>query len=230
MKDFGIFVPSLGRPHSIERLRDTMASTCRGDTHLIVGLNEEDPRRGEYPPGIEYVVRPGIRGVVAWLNELAVPRAGDFRFIGALGDDHVPKTVGWDLRMAGALGKTPFAFGNDLYPRTPGELPTHIFTRSEVVRALGYLGVPRFRHMYVDAGWKRWGEAIGITYLDDVIIEHLHYTVGKSPVDATYAASAPLMGPDEVAYRAYCADPDGLEADIGRIKAVLLWAHPPMTC
>lgn len=221
MRDLGVFTPSLGRPHGIVRLRDAMAATCRGDTHLVVGLDEDDPRRGEYPPGIEYVVRPDLHGVVAWLNELAVPRTGEYRFIGHLGDDFLPHTEGWDVRMMEALEKTPFAFGNDLYPRTPGELPTNIFTRSEVVRALRHFGPPAIRHMYADAIWMDWGRAVGITYLDDVILEHLHYTVGKSPVDATYAASAPLMGPDEVAYRAYCADPDGLEADIRKIKGVL---------
>ena len=95
--------------------------------------------------------------------------------------------------MMEALGKTPFAFGNDLYPRTPGELPCHIFTRSEVVKALGYLGAPCLRHMWVDVAWKQWGKACGITYLHDVIIEHLHFTNGKSQPDASYAASSALM-------------------------------------
>jgi len=221
MKDLAILVPSRARPGSVRRFWDAMGTTCRGDTHLIVGLDDDDQAGYERIPGVEYAVRPGLRHVVVWFNELAVPAADEYRFIGALGDDFLPGTAGWDVRMMEALEVTPFAFGNDLSPRIPGEFPTHIFTRGEVVRALGYLAVPAVKHMYCDAAWQQWGRACGITYLHDAILEHLHYSVGKSPVDATYAASAPLMGPDEAAYRAYCADPDGLEADVRKIKAVL---------
>jgi len=222
LKDLGLLVPSYIRPDSIVQLRDVMAATCRGDTTLIVGLNEDDPTRDQYPEGVHYEVRSGLRFVVAWLNELAVPAADEFRFVGHMGDDFRPRAEGWDVSMMEALGKTPFAFGNDLYPRTPGELPCHIFTRGEVVKALGYLAVPSMKHMWADVAWRDWGRAVGITYLHDVIIEHLHFTNGKSQPDASYAASSALMQADEAAYRAYCADPQGLAADIGKIAAVAL--------
>ena len=222
MRDLAVLVPSFCRPDSIKRLRRAMDATCRGDTALIVGLNEDDPARDQYPEGVHYEIRSGLRFAVEWFNELAVPAADEYRFIGALGDDFLPGTEGWDARMMEALGRTPFAFGNDLYPREPGSLPCHIFTRSEVVKALGYLGPPCFRHTWVDVAWQQWGRACGITYLHDVIIEHLHFTNGKAPVDASYAASSALMPDDEAAYKAYCADPQGLAADIGKIAGVAL--------
>ena len=227
MRDLAVLVPSRGRPASIARLWAAMQATCRGDTTLIVGLDDDDEGNYERIPGVKYEVRSGLRFLVVWLNELAVPAAEEYRFIGSLGDDFRPRTVGWDVRIMEALEKTAFAFGNDLAPREPGSLCTHVFCRSEIIGALGYFGPPVFSHMYVDAAWMEWGKAVGITYLHDVTIEHLHYTVGKSPVDATYAASAPLMGPDEVAFRAYCDDPAGLAADIDKIKAVLLWRYRP---
>jgi len=222
VNDLLLAVPSRMRPHNIERLRDAMAATCRGDTHLLVGLDDDDPARDQYPEGVGYVVRSGLRYVVPWVNELAVPRTGEYRFIGHVNDDNVPKTVGWDVQIMEALEKTPFAFGNDLYPRTPGELCCHVFMRSEVVRALRYFGPPCLRHMWVDVTWMQWGKACGITYLHDVIIEHCHYTNGKALVDDSYRASTALMAVDEAAYNAYCADPEGLAADIGKIAAVTL--------
>ena len=218
VKDLLVAVPSRGRPQSIARLWDAMQATCLGDTHLLVGLDDDDEGGYERIPDVEYEVRAGLRGVVAWFNELAVPRTGQYRFTGALGDDFVPSTPGWDVRVMEALGKTPFAYGNEMYPgRAPGESCCHIFCRSEVISALGYLGPPAFRHMYVDNIWVQWGAAAGITYLNEVIIEHRHPSAGKAQADATYQASAALMGPDEAAWRVYCGDPDGLAADIAKL-------------
>ena len=221
MNDLLVIVPSRGRPDSIRRLRDAMDATCKGDTELLVGCDDDDPSLGEYPEGPEYDVNTGLRGVVAHFNALSAPRTGDYRFMGALGDDFVPRTEGWDVAVMEALEKTPFAYGDERFPgRAPGESVCHIFTRSEVVSALGYLGPPVFRHMFVDNAWKAWGEACGTTFLDGVVIEHLHPAAGKAPQDETYTRTAPFMGPDRQAWDAYQAG--GLVADIGKIRACLL--------
>ena len=216
MRDLLLAVPSRGRPQSIARLWEAMSATCRADTRLLVGLDEDDPWREGYPEGPEYEVRAGLRQVVAWSNALAVPRTGDYRAIGAIGDDNLPRTDGWDVRILEALESAPFAFGNDLYPsRPPGSLCCHVFCRSEVIKTLGYFGPPVIRHMYVDPVWMAWGTATGITFLPDVILEHLHYTAGKSPVDESYALSTSLIPSDLGNYHAYCRD--DLNADIRKL-------------
>jgi hypothetical protein len=221
VKDLLVAVPSRGRPQNIARLYEAMQVTCRADTQLLVGLDDDDPAGEYYPTGPDYEVRGGLRQVVAWLNALVVPRTGDYRAVGHIGDDNLPRTPGWDVKMLEALEKTPFAFGNDLYPREPGSLCCHLFCRSNVVDALGYLGYPKLKHMFVDPIWMEWGKAAGITYLHEVIIEHMHYTVGKAVLDTTYAqASAPWLK-DEAVYNAYLTDPAGLAADVARIVTVL---------
>jgi hypothetical protein len=213
-----------------------MQATCRGETDLVLGLDEDDPQLLNYSmvgldedsdeltggPAVE--IRADLHQVVAWINELAVPRAQDYRAIGTIGDDNVPKTIGWDVRIMEALQATPFAFGNDLYPfRPPGELCCHVFMRSEIVAALGYFGPPRFASMYVDNAWMAWGNAAGITYLDDVIMEHLHHTAGKSEYDQTYAASLNYMSSGAAVFAGYCADAAGLAADLATIRTVAPW-------
>lgn len=216
--DLLVVVPSRGRPHNIARLREAMGQTCRGDTTLLVGLDADDPALPGYAPGA-CAVRGGLRQAVAWINELAVPRAGSYRFTGHIGDDNVPRTVGWDVRIMEALGKTPFAFANDLYPlRAPGSLACHIFCRSAVVRALGYLGPPMLRHQYVDNAWTAWGQATGITFLEDVIIEHMHWGAGKASTDDSYRESAACLQEDAANFAAYCSDPEGLARDIRKIR------------
>jgi hypothetical protein len=227
VKDLLVAVPTRGRPAGLQRLQDAMAATCRADTHFLAGVDDDDRCLTTYLgiPGPEFTVLSGLRGVVACLNAMVMPRLHEYRYVGALGDDWVPRTEGWDTAIIQALESAPFAFANDLYPREPGTFPTHLFARSEVIAALGFVGPPVFRHMFVDAAWQAWGRACGIAYLDDVVIEHLHPTAlspsgaGKAPMDETYAAANACWPDDEAAWHAYLAD--GLAADVAKIRNVL---------
>lgn len=203
-------IPSRGRPQNIERLLHAMAATCEGQTDLVVGLDEDDPTINSYPDDlapfpVTYVVKPDLHKVTAWCNTLAVAGADGYKYIGHFGDDNLPQTQGWDVQMMQALERTPFAFGNDLYPsRQPGTLSCHIFMLSEVVRTLGYFGPPEIAHMYVDVAWYAWGQACGITYLHDVNLEHLHYSSGRAAMDDTYSTSYGGTGTDLQNWHAYC--------------------------
>lgn len=219
-RDLLIVVPSRGRPQSVRRLHEAMLATCQGDTTLAVGLDDDDEENYERIPGVRYEARCSLRGFTAWANELAVPAAGEYRYIGALGDDCVPETPGWDLRIMEALNRQPFAYANDLYPLRPqGTQVTHVFTRSEVVRALGYIGVPALAHMYVDDAWGAWGAACGIEYLGDVIIEHLHHSSGKAPADETYRRAEETWAQCQAAFAEYCRGQ--LAEDVRKIREVL---------
>jgi hypothetical protein len=48
MGDLAVLVPSRERPHNIARLIEAMDKTCRGDTTLIVGVDEDEPHLDEY--------------------------------------------------------------------------------------------------------------------------------------------------------------------------------------
>jgi hypothetical protein len=78
MGDLAVLVPSRERPHNIARLIEAMDKTCRGDTTLIVGVDEDDPHLDEYRAfnECEVEVRPGLRHrLVRWLNLLAPVRS-----------------------------------------------------------------------------------------------------------------------------------------------------------
>lgn len=219
MGELAVIVPSRGRPQNIARLHEAMNRTCRGQTDLIVGVDDDDPHLDDYRTftGGTVVIRPGLKGrLVQWLNELAVPKARTHRFVGHIGDDNVPHTVGWDVRIMESLERNLFCFGDDLDPGRPaGSLSIHVFMQSEVIKRLGYMGPPSIRHMYVDPVWFAWGNATSIEFLPDVVIEHLHYTIsGKALEDESYRASTGLIPTDCANYNQYCDDPCGLNADI----------------
>jgi hypothetical protein len=126
-----------------------MRQTCRGDTRLLVSLDYDDPAYGDYPAGPMRQTLSGVRGVVGHFNAAAEGFGRDFKFIGALGDDFLPGTDAWDAEIMEALNDTPFAYGNECFPgRVPGESVCHIFMRSSVAKALGYVAVPTMKHMY----------------------------------------------------------------------------------
>lgn len=224
MSDLALLVPSRGRPHNIARLIEAMDTTCRGGTTLVVGVDDDDPSVDDYLgfTSCSVVVKSGLWGkLVSWLNVLALERCASYRFIGHIGDDNVPRTVGWDVRIMESLERNMFCFGNDLDPgRDPGSLSIHIFMRSEVVKQLGYMGPPSIQHMYVDPVWYAWGKATSIEFLDDVVLEHMHYSLGRSPMDESYQHSTGLIPTDCTNYNDYCEDPDGMNADIRKLGGV----------
>ena len=214
----GMLIPSRGRPGNIARLWQSMQDTCTGDTELLVGLDENDPSRSEYPPGPRYFTSNVLRFVTAWVNYLAVETLDEFDCVGHFGDDNTCDTKGWDERICDSLTRQPFAFANDLYPRTPGSLSCHVFMRSDVVRVLGYAGPPEISHMYVDVAWMAWCVSCGYEYLDDVRLPHHHYTMGASH-DQTYADSYAQTGVNLQAWHAYSrrSGEGGLNDDIYKL-------------
>lgn len=217
MKDLIVVTPSRGRPQNAERLWQAMQDTCRADTELVIGLDEDEPSSELYPRGPRYVTRDGLqRKVVEWINALAMPRLRNCTAIGHFGDDCVPRTDGWDERILEALETAPFAFGNDLsIERAAGSLCTHLFMRSATCKTLGYFGPPQIQHMWVDLAWMAWGEVAGMAYLDDVVIEHMHFLERKADLDWSYQLSRSLVDDDLRHLWGYVRD--GLNPDLEKL-------------
>jgi len=224
MVDLAVLVPSRGRPGNIERLLDAMDKTCRADTRLVVGVDRDDPMLEEYEKlRWRCDLNLGDARLVEWLNILSTFWATAAPYLGHIGDDNVPVTVGWDVNIIESLerqGEIGFCFGNDLDPgRDPGALSIHIFMTSEVVRRLGYFGPPQIQHMYVDPVWFAWGKSTSIEFLQDTVIEHWHYSFdSRSPKDESYEASTGLIPADCANYNAYCEK--GLNADIEKLGGI----------
>jgi hypothetical protein len=138
-----------------------------------------------------------------------------------MGDDHRPRHIGWDESYLEALRERPgMVYGNDLIQGA--HLPTQIAMSASVVRALGHMAPPTLTHLYVDNYWLALGRAAGcITYLPDVVIEHMHPVAGKAAVDEGYSrVNAPEMYErDSAAFADYLRDNLAREVDL--VKAAL---------
>jgi hypothetical protein len=75
---------------------------------------------------------------------------------------------------------------------------------SEIIKALGFMAPPVLKHLYMDNFWLDLGKGINsIHYFEDVVLEHLHPLLEKSPVDKVYLDSWGLVDHDKNAYENY---------------------------
>lgn len=129
--------------------------------------------------------------------------------VASFGDDHRPRTSAWDSRYMEVLHElgTGIVYGDDKLQGAA--LPTQVAMTSDIVRTLGHMAPPDLHHLYIDNYWLDLGNTAGcIRYLPDVVVEHMHYSVGKSPADEGYhrVNSRESYEHDHAAYRAYVAD------------------------
>lgn len=205
-RDLLIVVPTRGRPESVRRLIDAVEQTATENTDLIFGVDNDDQATIDLVKSQQVLWQIGPRkGMAEWTNELVQPLLNNYTAFASLGDDHVPRTPGWDKTLLEAISKhggIGISYGNDLIM---GErLPTAPVVSWEIIVALGWMCAPGLSHMCVDNVIKDIGMGAGcLTYCPDVIIEHLHWCAGKAVADPTYldAGIFSTDHPDWIAYQ-----------------------------
>lgn len=227
MDDLLVIIPTRGRPESIPSILQSWKDTG-ATADLLFAVDDDDPQLDAYlahrddgNPGVIWHVGPRLR-LCGTLNAVAVEQAKRYRFLAFLGDDHRPRTAGFDERLRICLSGGPgIVYGNDLLM---GKLmPTAVAMTSDIVTTLGYMAPPALVHLCLDLVWLEWGNGMGrITYLEDVVIEHMHPAVGKAALDQGYEEcnSPAQVTADATAYYDY-RDNGALEADLAKLKALI---------
>lgn len=206
MADLIVITPSRGRPAQLAELTEAVRRTTDGRAEVFGLVDLDDPQREAYknlvtpagpapyaPLRILFGPRQSLSGWtnLAARNALASSVVPPPRYLASLGDDHRPRTHGWDLKLIEAIEALPgpgFAYGRDLLQDK--NMPTAWVASAEVVRALGWMMLPTCAHMYVDNAILTLGTETGrIAYRPDVIIEHLHPHAHKAEWDASYIES-----------------------------------------
>jgi len=226
MADLVVVVPSRGRPGAAQALIQHFKNTCTADTLLAIAVDDDDPMRSEYLD-----IADGVRSGVLFqpthsmgesLNRAAVLYAGHHSAVGFMGDDHMPRTVGWDQFYIDALREmgTGIVYGNDLLQGS--RLPTQCAMTSNIISTLGYMAPPELIHLWLDNTWLRWGKAIGrLRYLPDVIVEHRHPLAGKAAWDENYERvnRGEIPEKDAAAFEEYMRT--RFDSDVAKLKALL---------
>lgn len=195
-------VPSRGRPGNVERLVQRCALTCQGDTRLHFAFDDDDEHLEasiKATGGHRYTVGPRDT-LTGWTNALA-KRHKDADALGSIGDDMVPVTHGWDVRLLEALpAGGGFAYPND---KRRTDIPEAVLISAPIIAALGWMALPTSTHWYIDNTWRDLGMGGRcLAYCDQVIVEHRHpMTRGGDPPDRTYDDAAEHFNSDLAAYQ-----------------------------
>ncbi|MGW3427936.1 glycosyltransferase family 2 protein [Streptomyces melanosporofaciens] len=229
--DLLAIIPTRGRPGSVPAIVQAWDDTG-ATADLLFAVDTDDPELAAYKAhAAELKQDPRVRftfgkrrRLCGTLNQQAVKAAKTYQFLAFLGDDHRPRPADrpWDERFRECLSGGPgIVYGNDLLM---GErMPTAVAMTSDIVRTLGYMCPTNLVHLCVDLCWLDWGRGMErITYLPDVVIEHLHPAAGKAVVDQGYeeANSSEQVTSDSAAYYDY-RDGGGLEADLEKLRKLV---------
>ena len=218
-----VLCPSRGRPDSAIAVNKSFVETIDMDldTHLYFVVDSDDPTLDDYPRDTTISIEPQEKGMGPALNEGLRRFLGDYDMYGFIGDDHRFRTPGWNAKILDANEHDPgIYFANDGVRR---DLPTQWFVDGPMVESLGWLALPNCKHFYLDDAWREIGCRLGVLrYMDDILIEHLHYSYGKSPMDATYERNIDNWegGEDQRAYEEW-RNGDGFETTIDLASGVL---------
>lgn len=226
--DLLVIIPTRGRPQAVPELVQAWDDTG-ATADLLFAVDTDDPELAAYKKHAAALKGDGRirftfgkrRRLVGTLNQQAVKAARSYRFLAFMGDDHRPRPAAmpWDARIRECLSGGPgIVYGNDLLQ---GEkMATAVAMTSDIVETLGWMVPDCLVHLCADLVWVEWGRGMGrITYLGDMVIEHLHPANGKAILDQGYeeANSPEQVSADSAAYYDY-RDNGGLEADLAKLR------------
>lgn len=225
-----VITPTRGRPDNFARMVKFCQEMSASGVDVYAGVDEDDPKIWNY-----HQVRPQFghvkifvgprKTLSAWTNELAmqaIENVGtDCVYLVSMGDDHVVRSSFWDIKMQSILKMLPgpgFVYGDDLM--NGSGLCTCWMASAQAVDALGWMMLPRLKHMYVDNAIMELGEAANrLTYISNLTIEHLHPAIKKSELDSTYLEAEDNYVPDLEQFRMWRSSPDFVR-DVEKLKSI----------
>lgn len=132
----------------------------------------------------------GLQGSLQWCLE----RFPDASQYGWLADDTRPRTRGWDTSLERAAGGWNLAYAKDLWMsedpiglealRAGRDLSSGLCWGGDLIRTVGWWALPQVKQAGIDTAWTEITRPFALhRYLEDIVVEHLHYKAGKRPKD-----------------------------------------------
>lgn len=172
-----VICPTRERIKKCKTMLNSFLDKNNGYCDIIFGIDEDDPNLEEYKTlfsdDIPYVIQPQM--YTTQIFNKIFELLPHYRMYHQTNDDFVYETSGFDeiILSYSADCKTGIYYGNDLFH---GEaLGTAPFITGDIVRALGWLQMPRIHYICNDLVYKEIGEALDIYhYINEVVIKHNH--------------------------------------------------------
>lgn len=200
-----LLCPTRERPDRLKMMARSAfrTATDRGSIELLVYVDQDDPRLADYRQ-LAGDLKQELGDVRLEVGEpMGVPRA--FNLLSSVSqgealvtssDDVRFVTQGWDVRLREEMARFP----DQIYciwfdDGALGERQCSFPVISRVwYETVGYFHSMLFEHFYSDT----WTHALATTigrahYVKDVLVEHLHWSVGKAKQDDTYLRNTSLF-------------------------------------
>ena len=199
MKAISILTPTRNRPNNCDRFIKSLYETTQytGTLELLFYVDSDDPAKDIYKEieerwqnnfwRVEFVIGEPMSVSKSW-NIIAKKSLGDIMIMG--NDDLVYKTVRWDSKLMAKLIEldNPYYltwFNDGINGNRHCAFP--VISR-EWYEALGYFSPGVFNFGYNDTWVYDIAKRVGkLNYMSEILVEHLHFSVGKSNMDDTYA-------------------------------------------
>ena len=199
MNAISILTPTRNRPNNCDRFIKSLYETTQytGTLELLFYVDSDDPAKDIYKEieerwqnnfwRVEFVIGKPMSVSKSW-NIIAEKSLGDIMIMG--NDDLVYKTVRWDSKLMARLLEldNPYYlswFNDGINGNRHCAFP--VITR-EWYETLGYFSPGIFNFGYNDTWVYDIAKRVGkLNYMNEILVEHLHFSVGKSNMDDTYA-------------------------------------------
>lgn len=198
-----MLAPTRSRPRAAAELIGAFAGTAglTPAASLVLVVDDDDPDLAGYLElGYSATIVTRRLRLGPTLNAFA-PLAVSLgaEAVGFLGDDHRPRTLDWDVALVGALRRmgSGVVYADDGFQHE--KLPTAVAISADLIAELGWMVPPGMIHIALDDWWAALGRDLGrLTYLPEVLIEHMHPAAGKAEWDESYREvnSAEMYGHD----------------------------------
>ncbi len=224
MEQIAIIVPTRSRAGNLAQLKQSWEQTTSGKSIFCPVIdNDQLDEYAEIIGGTNWL--PSDWSVhndyplssVEKINHVAEVLSKNYPIIGFISDDFIIHTQGWEDKIIDWQMKNKgICYCNDLLQSE--SLPTAVFIHSDIIKALGYMGIPSLKHYYVDNYWLDIGTRLKkLKYFHDIVIEHKHWSNGKAQKDELYQkTSNTLWDRDKLAWDTYVLTNEG-EKEIAKI-------------
>lgn len=214
MKQINVIVPTRDRVGGFERLKKSWKETTNGLSTLTPVVDIDQVEDYQHLTADINLVVSGAESSVWKINAAARVLIEDINpaaIIGFVSDDFVFRTPDWETEIiTWQHVNRGICYCNDLLQ---GEnLPTAVFIHRDIVKALGYMGLPSLKHYYVDNYWLDLGHRLGrIKYFPDIVIEHQHWSNNKTAKDKLYSITENHMDQDKRTWDEFVRNNDGFK-------------------
>ena len=196
MFDISILCPTKNRCEGLERMWLSALETCDSPTSIelvlyiesddINTLNKAEDFEKQYTNQILKIIA-STDVIYSDLHNICCKHSTSDIFLCAA-DDLIFRTPSWDTLVKNifikSTDKIMYVYPNDGH--WGEKLGTHGFFHKRWYNTLGYISPPFFTVDYADNYIMDVSQSLNrAIYLPNILLEHMHWTLGKSPFDLT---------------------------------------------